>query len=60
MMNSETVKNELRIQLANEITMGEEVRFYQGTALSLRRLLCGLNKYCSSQERGKRGWELNF
>lgn len=23
-MNSETVKNELRIQLANEITMGEE------------------------------------
>ena len=60
MMNSETVKNELRIQLANEITMGEEVRFYQGTALSLRRLLCGLNKYGSSQERGKWGWELNF
>ena len=59
-MNSETVKNELRIQLANEITMGEEVRFYQSTALSLRRLLCGLNKYSSSQERGKWGWEQNF
>lgn len=60
MMNSETVKNELRIQLANEIAMGEKVRFYQSTALSLRRLLCGLNKYGSSQKRGKQGWELHF
>ena len=29
------------------------VRFYQSSALSLGRLLCGLKKYGNSQERGK-------
>ena len=35
-------------------------RFYESTALRLRRLLCGLNKYSSFQERGRWECELSF